>query len=146
MYVDRICSKDVDLAEPDESAWVAAERMHQRAVGTLVVKDKSNHPIGILTDRDLVERVLAPDRDPHTTLVQEIMTSHPIRIRDNASIHGAVALMRSGEFRRLPVVDANDRLVGLISLDDILMHWCDEFADIGYLLRKETPRAVAECV
>ena len=69
MSVGRICTREVDLAQMDESVWQAAERMHQRAVGTLVVIDDDKKPIGIVTDRDLVERVLAKFLDPGATTV-----------------------------------------------------------------------------
>lgn len=144
MSVGRICATDVDTAEVDESAWEAAERMHQRVVGSLVVTNQAGQPVGIVTDRDLVERVLAQNLDPHQTRVDEIMTAHPLRVRKDESIRSAVALMRSGGFRRLPVVDGDDKLVGLLSLDDVLMLFCEEFCEIGELLKKETPRAVAE--
>jgi signal-transduction protein with cAMP-binding, CBS, and nucleotidyltransferase domain len=55
-------NRAVCAAQPDESVWQAAERMHQRVVGTLVVIDADKMPIGIITDRDLVERVLAKAR------------------------------------------------------------------------------------
>jgi CBS domain-containing protein len=144
MSVGRLCIRDVDLAEVSESAWQAAERMHQHGVGTLVVADADRKPIGILTDRDLVERVLARNIDPHETTVGEVMTERPTTIPEGAPIESALRMMRSGRFRRLPVVDGKGQLVGLLSLDDVLMLIAEEFADIGQLLSCETPRAVAE--
>lgn len=144
MSVGRICVREVDLADPDESAWRAAERMHQRAVGTLVVLNGTNEPIGIITDRDLVERVMAANKDPGTTAVSEVMTPDPHTVRDDTSIEAALSLMRSGGFRRLPVVDGGGQLVGLLSLDDVLMLLAEEFAQIGQLVERETPRSVAQ--
>ncbi len=66
MCVSNICVKSVDLAKAAEPVWLAAERMHQRAVGSLVVVNEKNQPVGIVTDRDLVERVLATGRDRET--------------------------------------------------------------------------------
>ena len=60
MSVKRICVKDVDLADLAASVQVAAGRMHSRNVGTLVVLDEEKKPIGLITDRDLTVRVLAP--------------------------------------------------------------------------------------
>ena len=69
MSVSRICVREVDLADPGEPVFQAAERMHQRAVGTLVILNQESQPVGILTDRDLVERVLAKGLDAYTTTV-----------------------------------------------------------------------------
>ena len=146
MSVGRICIRDVDLAEPTENVWKAAERMHQRCVGTLVVTDEWNKPAGIVTDRDLVERVLAEGRDAQTTLVQDVMTPSPQTIAEDEPIEEALSRMRNGRFRRLAVVDTEGKLVGLVSLDDVLMLLAEEFLEIGKLLERETPRGVAERV
>ena len=143
MSVGRICVREVDLAKQAETAWQAAERMHQRAVGTLVVLNDAQEPIGIVTDRDLVERVLAAGLDPNTTVVGDVMTHAPTTVPEDASIESALSLMRSGRFRRLPVVDAEGKLIGLLSLDDVLMLLAEEFTQIGNLLERETPRGVA---
>lgn len=143
MSVGRICVRDVDVADEYEAVWQAAERMHQRAVGTLVILNDANEPIGVITDRDLVERVLARRRDPNTTSVGRVMTADPKTISEDASIESALSLMRSGRFRRLPVVNGEGKLVGLLSLDDVLMLVAEEFTQIGQLLERETPRGIA---
>src|SRR6059036_699183 len=104
MSIERICQREVDLADADESVRMAAERMHQRSVGTLVIVDEWRHPIGIVTDRDLVIRVLAAAKDPDLTLVEEVMTHPPFTVTEGTPIEDAIKLMRSGRFRRVPVV------------------------------------------
>lgn len=141
MSVGRICIREVDTAEAGETAFRAAERMLQRAVGTLVVVNYAHEPIGIVTDRDLVERVVAKGRHPLETQLRDVMTVGPTAIFENSPIESALSLMRSGKFRRLPVVDANQRLVGLVSLDDILMLLAGEFTEVGKLLQQETPES-----
>jgi CBS domain-containing protein len=144
MSVGRICVREVDTANPDESVAVAAERMHQRAVGTLVVVNDTDQVVGIVTDRDLVSRVLAKGRNPMDTSVGEIMTVGPKTVSEQTSIESALLIMRSGKFRRIPVVERDNKLVGLITLDDILMLLAEEFTQIGRLLTRETPRAIIE--
>lgn len=144
MSVGRICVREVDTANPDESVAVAAERMHQRAVGTLVVVNDTDQVVGIVTDRDLVSRVLAKGRNPTEASVREVMTVGPKTVSEQTSIESALLIMRSGRFRRIPVVERDNRLVGLITLDDILMLLAEEFTQIGRLLTRETPRAVIE--
>lgn len=144
MSVGRICQRDVDLAELHESVCQAAERMHQRNVGALVVVDERQLPIGILTDRDLMVRVVATGKSTQTTQVSDVMTAYPKTIAEEGSIESALALMRGGEFRRLPVVGRDGQLVGIVTLDDILMLLSEEFFEIGRLVERETPRGMAE--
>lgn len=144
MSVGRICVREVDLVDADESARQAAQRMHQRAVGSLVIVSSDNQPVGILTDRDLVERVLAQGKDPNATRVGQVMTADPKTVSEDASIESALSLMRGGRFRRVPVVDGDGKLVGLLSLDDVLILLAEEFTQIGQLLERETPRGVAD--
>jgi len=137
MSVGRICSREIDIAEANETARDAARRMHQRDVGTLVVLNDDRQPIGLVTDRDLVCRVLAPPRDPETTRVGEIMTTNPKVLREDSPIEGALGLMRAGSFRRVPIVDASGRLVGILTLDDVLALLAEEFGHIGGLLERQ---------
>jgi len=143
MSAGKICVREVDIATTDESALAAAQRMHSRNVGWLVVVSNEQRPVGLLTDRDLVVRVIAECRDPHKTLVGQVMTQLPQTVREEATIEDALRLMRCGPYRRLPVVGADGRLVGVLSLDDVLDLLAEEFGDIGRLLRKESPQSVA---
>lgn len=144
MSVGHICVRNVDLAHADENVWLAAERMHQRGVGALVVLNEAREPVGMLTDRDLVERVLVKRLDPDETPLGRVMTTHPMTIYEGAPVESALTIMRDGHFRRLPVVDHEGKLTGLLCLDDILMRCTREFALIGGLLQTETPRSVAD--
>jgi CBS domain-containing protein len=143
MTVGRICIRDVDLAEPDESVQVAARRMHSRKVGTLVVLDEAKRPIGIVSDRDLTVRVLAEGLSPIETTVGQVMTHSPRTVSEETPIEEALAIMRSGPFRRIPIVDADGTLVGLLSVDDVLELLREEFNEIAQLIAREGPAALA---
>ena len=105
MSVGRICVRSVDVAQVDERATIAAERMHARNVGTLVIVDKEQRPLGVVTDRDLVVRVLAKSWDPDETTLGEVMNRLPHTANEEMPIEEALGIMRSGPFRRLPVVN-----------------------------------------
>jgi CBS domain-containing protein len=143
MSVGRICIREVDTAEVAESVQAAADRMHARNVGTLVVLDALQKPLGIITDRDLAIRVIGKGRDPFTTTVGDVMTMSPRSVLETTPIEEAISLMRRGPFRRLPVVDHADKLVGLLSIDDILDLLAEEFREIGALLKAERPDVLA---
>jgi len=143
MTAGRICSRDVDTAEPDESAQKAAHKMHARVVGTLVIINAKREPIGMITDRDLAVRVIAAGRDPSQTVVRDIMTPHPGTVYADATLEAALLCMRSNKCRRIPVVDGAGRLEGLLSLDDILKRLTEEFQLISGLVRDESPKSLA---
>lgn len=143
MTVGRICSREVDLVEPDETVHAAAQRMLQRNVGTLVVVDEARRPVGIVTDRDLTLRVLAKGLDD-ATLVDEVMTPLPQTIRLDAPIARALAAMRAANVRRLPVVDPEDSLIGILSLDDVLLATIEELVAVGGIIEGEGPRVLAQ--
>jgi CBS domain-containing protein len=144
MTVGRICQREVDLAQATEPVRVAARRMESRNVGSLVVIDEGERPMGILTDRDLVLRVVAEGLDADATLVAQVMTSQPRTVSEDTPIEDALGLMRSASVRRLPVVDRKGRLVGVVSLDDILSLLAEEFEEVGKLLERTSPRALAD--
>lgn len=139
MSVGRICTRYVDLADPEETVQAAARRMLERKVGTLVILDQAKRPVGLLTDRDLVLRVLAQGQDPRQTSVGAVMTKEPKTVTEGTPIEQALALMRSGAFRRLPVVGGDGTLVGLVSLDDILSLLAEELREVGTLVEREMP-------
>jgi signal-transduction protein with cAMP-binding, CBS, and nucleotidyltransferase domain len=143
MTVGRICCREVDVATSDESVQVAARRMHDRKVGTLVVIDDARHPIGIVTDRDLAVRIVATGRDAAMTSIGEVMTRTPRSIGEHEPIESALSAMRVTGCRRITVVDRDGSLVGLISLDDVLALLTEEFRQIGSVLEKESPQSLA---
>jgi CBS domain-containing protein len=144
MTAGRICVREVDITGEEESVQAAAQRMHSRKVGTLVVCDPSGKPTGIVTDRDLTVRVLALAHDPLTTTVGEVMTPCPATITEDTPLEDVLGVMRGGPFRRVVVVDRDERLVGLLSLDDILELLTEEFNQIGKLLQEEAPTSLAQ--
>jgi CBS domain-containing protein len=144
MSVGRICLREIDLAETGESVLEAARRMRERRVGTLVVVDNVGKPLGLLTDRDLALRVVAAGGDPRATSVGAVMTAHPRTVSESTPIESALSLMRSGSFRRLPVVNEDGKLVGIVTLDDVLGLLAEEFVLIGGLLEREAPHAAAQ--
>lgn len=138
MSVGRICSREVHLADANESAAIVAMRMRNERVGTLVVLDDHKQPMGIVTDRDLVVRVMAAGKDPHSCTVGEVMSRSPKVLRDDAPIEDALAQMSESGIRRMVVVDDQHRLAGIVSLDDVLSLLGEEVSRIGRLLDRQT--------
>lgn len=139
MTVVRICQRNVDTARADESVRTAAQRMGTRNVGTLVVMNEFDRPVGILTDRDVAVRVVGQGRDPYATTVESVMTADLETVQENVSIENALRRMRKRGVRRLPVTNEAGTCVGIVSLDDILAHLARDFAVLGRLLASSSP-------
>jgi len=123
MLLKAICTPDVVCCGPATTIQAAATLMRQRHTGDLVVVDdpaENSTPIGILTDRDIVVEVLANGLDPSTTLVKSLLRTPVVIAHEHEDAAEALERMRSHGIRRLPIVGSGGRLVGIITLDDVL--------------------------
>jgi CBS domain-containing protein len=112
----------VAVAEPDTTAFVAAQLMRKHHIGALVVIDakEKNCPVGVLTDRDLVLALMAEGLDPTLFTVGDIMSIEPVVAHPDMDAMDAVQLMRMHRVRRLVIVDGPGRLVGIVTMEDVL--------------------------
>lgn len=138
------CNRTVFLARPADSLFGAARRMRDEHVGSLVVvedEDGGRRPIGMITDRDILVHVLGEERPKVDTLsVGDVMSKELIRAWEDEPLLDVLKRMRSYGIRRVPVVDGNDFLVGLISFDDLVEQIADEMHDLAGLLGRERRR------
>lgn len=146
MNVGTLCTRTTYLAEAGETVKSAARRMHEKNVGTLVVLDEDKKPVGIVTDRDLVVRVLVAGHDPEQICVEEVMTGHPRWVKETTPIEEALETMRGLGVRRLPVVDRAGRLAGIIGADDVLEFVAGELGLLGKLVGSSHPGVLTPTV
>jgi CBS domain-containing protein len=125
---------DVVVAQLSETAADAARRLRDFKVGCVVVT-RDDRSIGILTDRDLVLRVVAEGRDPQKTLVSDIVTYDATTVSRDAGIETAVRLMRDHGVRRLPIVTADGQVTGIVTADDLMVLLTDELSHVGVAIR-----------
>ena len=135
MSLERIGSKTVVTISSDASVLEAAKLMHSKHIGCLVVTDNSR-PTGILTDRDIVLKLVAGEKKPEETTVKNIMTTNPTMVNVNYDVLDAVRLMRDRGVRRLPVIDEHRHLLGIITLDDVLTAFGAELGDLAGAVKK----------
>jgi CBS domain-containing protein len=121
--------RSICVARPDQTVAEAARIMRDQRVGCVVVV-RDGHPLGLLTDRDLALRVVADGSDPKRTLVSDVLTYAPITVRETDGVQTAVARMREHGVRRLPIVDDHDRVVGIVTADDLVMLIGEELAGL----------------
>ncbi len=118
VYVANVMSHRVVTIEPEATVAQAASKMRENEVDALIVVE-DNKPIGIITERDLVYRVLAEQRDL-STKVREVMTKGLITIKTHTTLGEAARLMLDHGIRHLPVTDEEGNLVGMLSMRDIV--------------------------
>jgi CBS domain-containing protein len=105
-----------------QSVLDAAKRMEQLDIGAMPICGQDDRLKGMITDRDIVVKVLAQDKDPATMMVGELAQDRLTCVRAAAPIAQALSLMQEHKVRRLPVLDENKRLCGMITEADIATH------------------------
>jgi len=118
MRLSEILSRDVETLPPDATIREAAQRMRSLDVGAMPVCDGS-HLLGMITDRDITIRAIADGRDPAQTPVRDAMTPDVQFVFEDDDVRKAAQIMEDRQIRRLPVVNHDKRLVGIVSLGDI---------------------------
>jgi CBS domain-containing protein len=113
--------KNVGTVSSQATVQEACRLMKERGIGAVVVVSDDLRPVGILTDRDVAVRVVAQGWPAESTRVCEVMTSKVVFAQETTSIERACADMAQQGVRRLPIVDEEGRVMGLVTLDDIVL-------------------------
>jgi CBS domain-containing protein len=108
----------------DASALEAAQLMNQHRIGCLVVLD-DGRVSGVLSERDVLSRIVAEGRDPAQTRVHEVMTREVVCCERNTDLEEARSVFKNRRIRHLPVVDESQKLVGLVSIGDLNAYHAD---------------------
>ena len=119
-----IMTPQVDTISPDATAEDASAKMKDLNVGAIPVCDEDGL-IGMLTDRDLVVRVMAQRRDPKAVRVGEAMTPEVSYCFEDDDVEKAAHVMSQKQIRRLPILSSSKKLVGIVSLGDLAVHGMD---------------------
>lgn len=138
MPIGDYCQRDVRTIDSRETLRAAAVQMAEEGVGSVVVL-QGRQPRGILTDRDVALRVLRDGLDADATAVIDAIGGDPIMMHETSPLRAAAALMRRCAVRRIPVVDAQERLVGVIALDDVLRLIASELSGLAEAVASQAP-------
>ena len=120
-----IMSSDADCVQESQTILDAAKELASRDVGAMPICGDDDRLKGMLTDRDIVVKVLAQGKDPSSTKVSELAEGKPVTIGADDSIEEALHTMSEHKVRRLPVIDGHE-LIGIISQADIARNLDDE--------------------
>lgn len=140
MPIGEIFSRDVVLAEKKNTAFEAAQRMRHHHVGDLIVvetRDGQRMPVGIVTDRDIVVDVIANDRNVRGVTVEDIMSRELVTAHERDGVFDTIRLMRGSAVRRLPIVNDQNLLVGVVSIDDLLELLALEMTELSRVMPRE---------
>jgi CBS domain-containing protein len=113
--------------------------MREKDIGSVIIAEEEN-VLGIVTERDLVRRVIAQNQDPHQVRISDVMTTPVVSIPSNEDVTGAAKLMKEKGIRRLVVMKGSE-LVGIITTDDLTRHMMrvvEEFATALFIMERRT--------
>ncbi len=135
MPIEELIRRPVKTLGPEATCTEAAVLMRDENIGAVVVEE-DGRPLGVVTDRDLAVRVVAAGRDPGAVRLAEIMSGEPIFVSGARGLDQVIAAMRDGGVRRVPIVDAEGRLRGLVAMDDLQILIAGQLGDLAEALRK----------
>ena len=126
-------AKNIKTVKPDDSVHQAVQKMNKFDIGSVIVVS-SGRPVGIITETNVLRRVVEPRMDPATVWAKDIMTSPLLTIEQTAAVEEAAKIMADKKINRLPVIDG-EKLVGLISSTDIVKANPTQLGILDELLR-----------
>jgi len=146
MTIGKVCNREVVFIHAQASVPEAARLMREYHVGDLVVtKEKTGKrvPVGIVTDRDIVLEVIAEGVGMDDVSVGDIMSDNLVTARESDGLLETVKVMRAKGIRRLPVVNDDNELVGILSVDDLIDLFSEQIVDLARLIAREQSREKA---
>jgi CBS domain-containing protein len=143
MFIGEICNRNVVIATRDTSVTELAQLMREHHVGSIIITEAQNEcniPVGIITDRDLVIELLSKDVDTKSISAGDIMSNELVSVRDTNHVYDTLKLMRGKGVRRMPVVNDENVLIGILTVDDLLDVVISELDDIVNIVAIEQKR------
>jgi CBS domain-containing protein len=130
MALQNFCQRPIVTVPPATNILEACRWLEQQQIGCLLVEEQGAL-CGMLTDRDIALRVTGRGRDPGQTTVWDVMTPNPVRMSVDRTLHELTTLMHRQHVRRVPIIDATGKAIGIVTLDDLLVLLGDELSDVG---------------
>jgi CBS domain-containing protein len=135
MLVGSVMSRDPVVIDGDHTVQAVARLLRERDVGAVVVVDEAGRAVGMLTDRDLAVRALAArPKDPGSLPVDRIMSSPVFTAHEDTLVFDLLREMAKRRIRRVPITDAEKRVIGVVSMDDLILLLVTEFANVAEVL------------
>jgi CBS domain-containing protein len=124
-FLREVMTTNVTTLMPSATVQDAAQQMKALNVGSIPICER-NQLLGMLTDRDIVVRVIAERHNPETQQIQDVMTPQVDYCYEDQDVEEAAQIMQDRQIRRLPIIDRDNRLVGIVSLGDLAVKTNEE--------------------
>jgi len=119
MKVSDVMVKNPVIVDPNTSCGRIARLMRDNKIGSVILADENGKPVGIVTERDLVHRVMALEKDPDMCYAHQISSKPVVAVGIHADVDMVVDLMNDYKIRRIVIVDEKDKIVGIVTTDDL---------------------------
>jgi CBS domain-containing protein len=143
MHVGEFCNREVVVIEEESSITEAAVVMRENHVGDVVIVQTQygkKVPVGILTDRDIALEIVALGADPEAVRVGDAMSFDLTTVNEDDDLLHVIEVMRDKGIRRVPVVDVDEALVGIMTVDDIIDLLSEVLIDLTHLVDRQKRR------
>lgn len=111
--------KNPVIVDPNTSCGRIARIMRDKKIGSVILADENGKPVGIVTERDLVHRVMALEKDPDMCYAHQVSSKPVVAVGVHADVEMVVDLMNDYKIRRIVIVDEKDKIVGIVTTDDL---------------------------
>lgn len=133
ILVRDIMSRNVKTVRTDDSVLDAVVKMNKFHIGSVIVTN-NGRPVGIITERNILQRIVEPCLDPHTVKAKDIMSSPLVTVDVNTAVEEAAKIMARRRIKKLPIVK-REKLVGIVSSSDIVRASPTQLGILEELLR-----------
>ena len=143
MRVGEYCNREVVVVEEEKSVTEAAAIMRQYHVGDVVIckmKYGKQIPVGIITDRDIALEIVAKGTEPESIRVGDAMSFELTTVSEDDDLMHVIEVMRDRGIRRVPVIDADEALIGILTVDDIVDLLSEVLVDLAHLVDRQKRR------
>ena len=133
IIVRDIMSRNIKTVRPDDTALDAVRKMNKFRIGSVIVVN-NKRPIGIITERNILQEIVEPRHDPATVKTKDIMTRPLITVDPHTAVDEAAKVMATKNIKTLPVVD-KDKVLGIVTSSDIVRNSPTQLSILDELLR-----------
>lgn len=141
MSLESLCRREIICVRTSDKVIAATKLMEEKNVGSVVVVSEDK-PVGIMTDRDVMIRLVNKGLDPEKIPVSDVMSVEIITLNQNTGLYDALEQIKESKssVRRFPIVDENGSIKGIITLDDVVYLLGKEMSDVSSIIESERPK------
>lgn len=141
MSLESLCRREIICVRTSDKVIEATRLMEEKNVGSVVVVSEDK-PVGIMTDRDVMIRLVNKGLDPEKTAISDVMSVEIITLNQSTGLYDALEQIKESRssVRRFPIVDQNGSIKGIITLDDVVYLLGKEMSDVASIIETERPK------